>query len=163
MQEANGVIKEHIAENIGIAMFKGWWNHKLPFSNKSYAAIEQDKCLNVWVGFLVALSCIHCQSDERDWEINNYSVSEGALAPIADWLLDRFKDQGCKKDDKDDPKDDLKDDPKDDLKDDVFCKKLKKKQMLKECNIDDEIDKKIELCAFEIDDVVCTVKQLSIH
>ena len=65
-------------------------------------------------------------------------------------MLHGFKDQGYKKDGIDDPLDN------------VFSEKFKNKQMLKECDENYEKDKKIEPSAFEIEDVICTVKKLNI-
>ena len=136
-----------------MSIFKGWWNSKLPFSETSHSSMEQDKLLNVWVGFIIAISHTYCQTSETNWEIDDNLVSEGALAPISNNLHDGFKDQGYMKNDKDKPKDD------------IFCEKLKKKQMLKVVS-DENI--KIESSTkknqlndnlFEIEDIICTVKK----
>ena len=151
--EANGVTKELISENIDVPIFKGWLNSKLPFSETSHSSMEKDKLLNVWVGFVAAISHTYCQTSETNWEIDDNLVSEGALAPINNDLHDGFKDQGHMKNDKDKPKDD------------IFCEKLKKKQMLKvvsDENIKIESSTKKNQSndnSFEIEDIICTVKK----
>ena len=87
-------------------MFKWWWNHKLSFSTSSYASIEQDKSLHVWVLFIFTIGYLYCQTSDAIW-IDDHLVSEGALASIENNFYDSLKDQGCIKNDKDKPKYDV--------------------------------------------------------
>ena len=52
--------------------------------------MEQDKSLSIWVGLIVAISHLYCQTSETDWEKDDHLISESALAPIEDDFYDGF-------------------------------------------------------------------------